>query len=126
MNWFYNLSLRLKWILFICGAIMLTAGIMATVNYTISKQLVQSTIERNNETQVENATKQVELQLEKYRVSSEQLASLTEQALIEKDSTKTIQKMLQHVQQSNKDYLSVYFMDFKTGAIHLPQKLNMI
>lgn len=122
MNWFYNLSLRLKWILFICGAIMLTAGIMATVNYTISKQLVQSTIERNNETQVENATKQVELQLEKYRVSSEQLASLTEQALIEKDSTKTIQKMLQHVQQSNKDYLSVYFMDFKTGAIHLSPK----
>ncbi len=119
MNWFYNLSLRLKWILFICGAIILTAGIMASVNYGISKKLVQSTVERNNETQVENATKQVGLQLEKYRVSSEQLASLTEQALAEKNSTKTIQKMLHNVQQANKDYLSVYFMDFKTGAIHL-------
>lgn len=113
-----NLSIRSKWIIFICGSIFLAVGITAIVNYSISYHFLKSNIETANVSDVQNTSNQVKLQLDKYRVSAEQLAALAEQQ-VAAGNKKQIQKMIHQIQMSNKDYISTYFMDFDTGKLSI-------
>jgi len=115
---FKNLSIRVKWIIFICCSIFFAVGITAIANYSISYQFLKSNIEASNVSDVQNTSNQVKLQLDKYRVSAEQLATLAEQQIANGDK-KNIQKMIHQIQTSNKDYISTYFMDFKTGKLSI-------
>jgi methyl-accepting chemotaxis protein len=117
-NMLQNLSIRMKWIIFICGSIFLAVGITALVNYSISYHFLKSNIEASNVSDVQNTSNQVKLQLDKYRVSAEQLATLTEQQ-VATGNKKNIEKMIHQIQMSNKDYISTYFMDFDTGKLSI-------
>lgn len=111
-----NLSIRMKWIIFICGSIFLAVGITAIVNYSISYHFLKSNMESANVSDVQNTANQVKLQLDKYRVSAEQLATLTEQQ-IAAGKKKNIREMIDQIQTSNKDYISTYFLDFETTKL---------
>jgi methyl-accepting chemotaxis protein len=116
---FSRLSIRTKWILFMCISFLLVVLCFSAFNYFV----VRGILEKNNEVSVtvnsHNAVEQVSLSLNNYKTSIEQLASLVTSEINEEDAIPTIEKSLQTVQQGNDTLISVYFMDFQTGKLHI-------
>ncbi|MDP4162046.1 MAG: methyl-accepting chemotaxis protein [Bacillota bacterium] len=114
-----GLSIRTKWILFICTSILI--AISATVlftHYTISGILEKDNVAANKNN-VKNAAAQVGLNLKDYEHSLEQLASLVSTDVKATDALQRIDTSIKTLQENNKSLISVYYMDFTSGKLHI-------
>lgn len=119
-----NVSIRVKWIIFICMIVVLVVGITTVTNQYVASNILRQDDASTNKKDAKNAAEQIDLQLENYRVSAEQLASLVEDSLANSASMKKIEQMVTSVKKKNASYTSVYYMDFQTGKLHIAPKAD--
>jgi methyl-accepting chemotaxis protein len=113
-----RLSIRTKWILFICAAVFIALAGTAIFNYfTISTILEEDNI-TSNKSNAKNVAAQVSLNLENYENSLEQLAGLVTNQSNQGDLA-GIEGNIEAIQKQNPSLISVYFMDGNTGKLHI-------
>lgn len=114
-----RLSIRVKWIFLICTSILIAlVGTVLFTHYTVSGILQKDNTSANKEN-ARNAAAQVNLNLKSYENSLEQLAELTAANMKTANSMPLIDKSIEALQKNNKTLISVYFMDFHTGKLHI-------
>ncbi|WML49918.1 methyl-accepting chemotaxis protein [Neobacillus sp. PS3-34] len=114
-----RLSIRVKWIFLICTSILIAlVGTVLFTHYTVSGILQKDNTSANKEN-ARNAAAQVDLNLKNYENSLEQLAELTAANMKTANSMPLIDKSIEALQKNNKTLISVYFMDFHTGKLHI-------
>lgn len=114
-----RLSIRVKWIFLICTSILIAlVGTVLFTHYTVSGILQKDNTSANKEN-ARNAAAQVNLNLKNYENSLEQLAELTAANMKTANSMPLIDKSIEALQKNNKTLISVYFMDFHTGKLHI-------
>lgn len=113
------ISIRVKWIFLICTSILIAlVGTVLFTHYTVSGILQKDNTSANKEN-ARNAAAQVNLNLKNYENSLEQLAELTAANMKTANSMPLIDKSIEALQKNNKTLISVYFMDFHTGKLHI-------
>ncbi|SFB02663.1 MULTISPECIES: cache domain-containing protein [unclassified Bacillus (in: firmicutes)] len=114
-----RLSIRVKWILFMCSAIFLALSASVLFNlYTVNGILEKDNM-AVNKTNADNAAAQVNLELANYANSLEQLAEITATDIKSADSIARVDQAIHAIQEQNKNLISVYYMDFVSGKLHI-------
>lgn len=114
-----GLSIRVKWLLFICLAVLLGVGSTVIFNsFTISNILQEDNKQFGN-VNSKNAEEHVNLNLTNYKTSINQLASIVSAEIKEQGAIPRVEKYLQSLQESNQTLIAVYYMDFQTGNLHI-------
>ncbi|WP_040205882.1 methyl-accepting chemotaxis protein [Neobacillus jeddahensis] len=120
-----GLSIRIKWILFICISILLAVSASFAFNYfTVSKILKQDDADLNKINAI-HAAEQVNLNLNTYKTSIEQFATLVSNDISSKDAIPRIQSLIQSYKEKNNTLIAVYYMDFTTGKLHIAPYADM-
>nr|WP_042354158.1 methyl-accepting chemotaxis protein [Bacillus rubiinfantis] len=118
-------SIRFKWITFICLATVLAVGVSFAFNYwTISKILTEdnTTYGKSN---VKSTAALINLNLQNYQDSINQLADILTVDLNDKSPIKNIEKKIAAYQAKQETLLAVYYMDFTTGKLHISPQIDM-
>ncbi|MEK4131510.1 methyl-accepting chemotaxis protein [Solibacillus sp. FSL W8-0474] len=125
MNFFKNLTLKAKWMIYISFAIVLAVGITVVFSQWNVRNILEEENHQTSSDNAKNAVNQVSLGLLNYESAILQFSQVVEAILTneEKDYTQ-IDKITKTLQEQNSDYLAVYFMDFKTGKLHVTPEIT--
>ncbi|WP_374717677.1 methyl-accepting chemotaxis protein [Neobacillus sp.] len=114
-----GLSIRVKWIFFICLAILISSGATVIFNhFTISKILKHDHAE-SSQTNAHHAAEEVRLSLEKYETSINYFARIVSNDVQDANFIQRMEASIKSIQEKNKDLIAVYYMDFTTGKLHI-------
>ncbi|MGE8204614.1 methyl-accepting chemotaxis protein [Heyndrickxia sp. NPDC080065] len=111
-------SLRYKWSLFICTAILISLVCSVGFSYITISNLLQVDDRTTNKNSAKFTAGEIDAELKGYQSSLEQLAEVISTQIKSKNSIANIERGIQAVQQQNKKLASAYYMDWKTGKIH--------
>ncbi|MEW4283537.1 methyl-accepting chemotaxis protein [Priestia koreensis] len=114
-----RVSLRTKWVLFICMTTLI--ALLGTVFFTqvVVKNILGTDNDKANKTNARNVGGQIALTLQNYNRSLDQLAGLISGELQKKEPIEKIDRILQSTNEHNRDIISAYYMDGKTGKLHI-------
>ena len=114
-----RLSIRTKWILFICTTTFVALiGTVIFMQISISNVLKKDDLSSNKVT-AKSASEQISLNLKSYENSLKQLSGVVSNEINTRDSVTGIDKLLQTVKGNDSTIISAYYMDRKTGKLHI-------
>jgi methyl-accepting chemotaxis protein len=114
-----RLSIRTKWILFICTTTFVALiGTVIFMQISIGNVLKKDNLS-SNEVTAKSASEQVSLNLKGYENSLKQLAGVVSNEINNKGSVTSIDSLLQTVKKNDSTIISAYYMDGKTGKLHI-------
>ena len=125
MKFFNKMSLKAKWIFYICFAIALAVSITVlfsqwSLRYILEEENLTSSAEHVN-----NAVDQVSLGLLNYENNLTQLGHVVETIVTNPEANKEqVNTILDKLLEQNEDYLAVYYMDFETGRLHISPSID--
>ncbi len=125
VNFFKNLTLKVKWMIYISCAIVLAVGVTVIFSQWNVRNILEDENRQTSADSAKNAVNQVSLGLLNYESAVLQLSQVIEAILTneEKDYTQ-IDKITKTLHEQNNDYLAVYFMDFNTGKLHVTPEIT--
>ena len=98
--------------------------ITMSINHVTIKNILTDDNEAMIAENASNASNQVELGLEIYERSLQQLQLSVEQLIGNDAELRQVDKMVEAIQQSNDEYQAVYFMDFRDGLLHVTPPID--
>ncbi|MBU3568855.1 methyl-accepting chemotaxis protein [Priestia aryabhattai] len=114
-----RLSIRTKWILFICTTTFVALiGTVIFMQISIGNVLKKDNLSSNKVT-AKSASEQISLNLKGYENSLKQLSGVVSNEINNRDSVIGIDKLLQTVKKNDSTIISAYYMDGKTGKLHI-------
>ncbi|PEZ07128.1 methyl-accepting chemotaxis protein [Priestia megaterium] len=114
-----RLSIRTKWILFICTTTFIALiGNVIFMQVSIGNILKKDNLS-SNEVTAKSASEQVSLNLKGYENSLKQLAGVVSNEMNNKGSVTNVDSLLQAVKKNDSTIISAYYMDGKTGKLHI-------
>ncbi|MGG3569364.1 methyl-accepting chemotaxis protein [Priestia megaterium] len=114
-----GLSIRTKWVLFICTTTFIALiGTVIFMQVSISDILKKDNLS-SNEVTAKSASEQVSLNLKGYENSLKQLAGVVSNEMNNKGSVSNVDSLLQAVKKNDSTIISAYYMDGKTGKLHI-------
>ncbi|MED4061065.1 methyl-accepting chemotaxis protein [Priestia megaterium] len=114
-----RLSIRTKWILFICTTTFIALiGNVIFMQVSIGNILKKDNLS-SNEVTAKSASEQVSLNLKGYENSLKQLADVVSNEMNNKGSVTNVDSLLQAVKKNDSTIISAYYMDGKTGKLHI-------
>lgn len=125
MGFLNNLTLKAKWMIIISFAVVLAVGITVAFNQWTVRGILDEENHKTSSEHAKNAAEQVTLGLQNYETSLEQFSYVVETLVhSEKVDYTQINRFLQTLKEKNSDYLTVYFMDFQTGKLHVAPQMD--
>nr|WP_110926258.1 methyl-accepting chemotaxis protein [Bacillus massiliglaciei] len=113
-----RISLRTKWIFYICTTVFLALAATVIFNYiTINGILKDDTLD-TNKSNAKHISSQIGLNLDNYKHSIEQLANIVTDE-VKNDRKAPVDSLLKAVKAEDNRLMSVYYMDFNTGKLHI-------
>ncbi|MGN7233537.1 methyl-accepting chemotaxis protein [Priestia megaterium] len=114
-----RLSIRTKWILFICTTTFVALiGTVIFMQISIGNVLKKDDLSSNKVT-AKSASEQINLNLKGYENSLKQLSGVVSNGINNGDSMTSIDNLLQTVKKNDSTIISAYYMDGKTGKLHI-------
>lgn len=114
-----KITLKAKWMMIISLAIIIAVVITVAFSQWTARNILNEENRQTSSNNAENAVKQVSLGLENYENNLLQFGQVVETILDHKQiNYSQIDKLTKTLTEKNNDYISVYFMDFKTGKFH--------
>lgn len=111
-------SLRYKWVLFICTAILLSLSSTVIFTQVTIGDILKDDNQMTTKNNAKNTSKQINLELNNYVKSIEQLAGVVTTQLDREEPISNIESTIKAVLEKNKLLKSAYYMDFQTGDLH--------
>lgn len=125
MNIFSNLTIKTKWMIFISLAVILAVVITVIFSQWTVRNILTEENEQTSSNNAKNAVDQVSLGLENYETNLLQFGQVIETILQnEQVDYLQIDKITSTLKENNKNYLSVYYMDFNTGKLHVTPQID--
>ncbi|MFY0744259.1 methyl-accepting chemotaxis protein [Solibacillus silvestris] len=125
MNIFNNLTIKTKWMMFISLAVILAVVITVIFSQWTVRNILKEENEQTSSNNAKNAVDQVSLGLENYETNLLQFGQVIETILQnEQVDYLQIDKITSTLKENNKNYLSVYYMDFNTGKLHVTPQID--
>ncbi|WP_342574197.1 methyl-accepting chemotaxis protein [Solibacillus sp. FSL K6-1781] len=125
MNIFSNLTIKTKWMMFISLAVILAVVITVIFSQWTVRNILTEENEQTSSNNAKNAVDQVSLGLENYETNLLQFGQVIETILQnEQVDYLQIDKITRTLKENNKNYLSVYYMDFNTGKLHVTPQID--
>lgn len=125
MNIFSNLTIKTKWMMFISLAVILAVVITVIFSQWTVRNILTEENEQTSSNNAKNAVDQVSLGLENYETNLLQFGQVIETILQnEQVDYLQIDKITSTLKENNKNYLSVYYMDFNTGKLHVTPQID--
>ena len=125
MNFFSNLTLKVKWMLLISFAIVLAVGITVIFSQWNVRNILDEENSKSITNNAKNAVDEISLSLQNYETNLLQFGQVVETILEnEQVDYSQINKITSKLKSQNSDYLAAYFMDFKTGNLHITPEIN--
>lgn len=125
MNFFKNMSLRLRWMMLISFAILFVVGLTIAFSQWSARNMFEAENERTSLSNAQNAANQVSLGLANYETNLLQLSHIV-QTLVNAENPDFVElnHIIQQVKEGNEQYLAAYYMDFQTGGLHITPKID--
>ena len=117
-------SIKWGWILFISLGVLIAVLSTVAMNYTQLNKILTNDHEQNAKDEANNAVNQISLGLEKYEMALQQLSDTVEVNITNDKTLANVDMLVNSLQTENDEYLAVYFMDFRTGKIHMYPKIE--
>lgn len=125
MNIFNNLTIKTKWMMFISLTVILAVVITVIFSQWTVRNILTEENEQTSSNNAKNAVDQVSLGLENYETNLLQFGQVIETILQnEQVDYLQIDKITRTLKENNKNYLSVYYMDFNTGKLHVTPQID--
>ena len=119
-----RISIRVKWMLFICASIFLAIGVSVSImDFQITKKFKDDSV-TVNKSSAQNAVSLISTDMKLYEDSIDQLSQLVSIHIKNGDSLKDIQKTIESFQKNNDQLLSAYYMDGTDGSLYASPKME--
>ncbi|MEK5078276.1 methyl-accepting chemotaxis protein [Solibacillus sp. FSL W7-1436] len=114
-----NLKIKNKWMVLISLAVIAAVVITVLFSQWTVRNILTEENEQTSSNNAKNAVDQVSLGLETYETNLLQFGQVIE-TILQKDQVDYlhIDEITSTLKDNNENYLSVYFMDFKSGKLH--------
>ncbi|MGG4267340.1 HAMP domain-containing protein [Peribacillus simplex] len=119
-----RISLRIKWLLFICTSVFLAIVVSVSIMGVKVTSIFKEDSIALNKSSAQNAAAQINLSKATFENSLEQLSQLISNQIKNGDSVKDIQKTIGAFQKNNEDLISVYFMDGSDGSLYASPQMD--
>ena len=120
-----KLSIKAQWMIFISLAVLVAVGITVASSQMTIRGTLSDENQQNSSKNAKNAVEQVSLGLLNYETSLSQFSHVVGNILSKEQVDYTqINELAEIYKEKNSDYLSVYFMDFGTGKLHIAPAID--
>ncbi|MER2000116.1 MAG: methyl-accepting chemotaxis protein, partial [Lysinibacillus sp.] len=117
-------SLKTKWVFIISLVIISSIIVTNTINHLTIKGILKDDNEEIVLANANSARNQVQLGLQSYELTLQQLRLSVEELVKLDVDLKQVDKMVDAIQKSNEEYKAVYFMDFRDGLLHVTPSID--
>ncbi|MEK4027770.1 methyl-accepting chemotaxis protein [Pseudobacillus sp. FSL P4-0506] len=114
-----RIPLRVKWSFAICLAVFLSLAATILFMYKTVGDMLEKDDNQSNKSNAGMTVDQVRMNLQTFEQSAEELSAIVSNQLKEKNAIPAIESLMKTVEENNELIMSAYFMDWKTGKIHI-------